>query len=169
MATKRAEKVIEITPDLGLPEKSQENIANILKIGLADETVLYQKLRNYHWNVSGHHFFELHKAFEDQYNEIADVIDEVAERIRQYGVYAPGTMQEFKQLTRLSEQPGVYPDARTMVANLVADHETMIRNLREDIESIDDNDDDVGAEDLLTGILQQHQKMAWMLRMYLEE
>jgi starvation-inducible DNA-binding protein len=165
---KQSKKITPITPDLGLPEKSQENVANILKVVLADESVLYQKLRNYHWNVTGHHFFALHAAFEDEYTAVADVIDEVAERIRQYGVYAPGTMQEFKEHTRLSEQPGVHPDPRTMVANLVADHETMIRNLREDIELIDDNDDDVGAEDLLTGILQQHQKMAWMLRMYLE-
>jgi len=169
MTDKQAEAVDHITPELGLPEESQENVASILKVVLADEEMLYQKLRNYHWNVSGHHFFALHKAFEDQYNELADVIDEVAERIRQYGVFAPGTMQEFREMARLSEQPGVYPDARTMVANLVADHEAVIRNLREDIESIDDNDDDVGAEDLLTGILQQHQKMAWMLRTYLEE
>jgi starvation-inducible DNA-binding protein len=161
-------KVVEIKPDLGLSENQQQNVANILKVVLADESILYQKLRNYHWNVTGVHFFALHAAFEEQYTEIADVIDEVAERIRQFGVFSPGTMEEFKQLTRLSEQPGLYPDARTMVSELCADHEAMIRHLREDIELIDDKDDEVGAEDLLTGILQQHQKMAWMLRMVLQ-
>jgi starvation-inducible DNA-binding protein len=180
MATKRtngAQKVqakatvtrtAEITPDLGLPENQQQDVASLLKVVLADESILYQKLRNYHWNVRGRHFFELHIALENDYNAIADVIDEVAERIRQFGVFSPGTLKEFLELTRLSEQPGVYPDAHTMVANLVADHEATIRNLRNDIEKIDDENDEVGTEDLLTGILQQHQKMAWMLRMYLE-
>ncbi len=161
-------KVIERTPDLGISQNQQQDVATILKIVLADEALIYQKLRNYHWNVTGPHFFELHSALEEQYDEIADVVDEVAERIRQFGVFAPGTLEEFKQITRMSEEPGVYPDARTMVANLVADHESVVRNLRGDIEMIDKKDDEVGAVDLLTGILQQHQKMAWMLRMYLE-
>lgn len=161
-------KVAEIKPDLGIAKNQQQDVTNILKIVLADETLLYQKLRNFHWNVTGASFFSLHAAFEKQYNEIADVIDEVAERIRQFGVFTPGTMEELRQITRLSEQPGVYPDARTMVANLVADHESVVRNLRGDIEMIDETADEVGAEDLLTGILQQHQKMAWMLRMVLE-
>ena len=161
-------KTIEKTPDLGISKNQQQDVATILKIILADEAIVYQRLRNYHWNVTGPHFFELHIALEKQYDEIAEVVDEVAERIRQFGVFAPGTLEEFKQITRMNEEPGVYPDARTMVANLVADHESVIRNLRGDIEMIDKKDDEVGAVDLLTGILQQHQKMAWMLRMYLE-
>lgn len=161
-------KAADIKPDLGVSKNQQQDVTNILKIVLADETLLYQKLRNYHWNVTGPQFFSLHSAFENQYNEVADVIDEVAERIRQFGVFAPGTMEELRQITRLSEQPGIVPDAHTMVANLVADHESMIRNLRGDIEMIDEKDDEVGAEDLLTGILQQHQKMTWMLRATLE-
>jgi len=161
-------KVAELKPDLGIAKNQQQDVTNILKIVLADETLLYQKLRNYHWNVTGASFFALHAAFEKQYDEIADVIDEVAERIRQFGVFAPGTMEELRRITRLSEQPGAYPDARTMVANLVADHESVVRNLRGDIEMINETADEVGAEDLLTGILQQHQKMAWMLRMVLE-
>ena len=161
-------KVIEKTPDLGISKNQRQDVATILKIILADESLVYQRLRNYHWNVTGPHFFELHIALEKQYDEIAEVVDEVAERIRQFGVFAPGTLEEFKQITRMNEEPGVYPDARTMVANLVADHEAVIRNLRGDIEMIDKQDDEVGVVDLLTGILQQHQKMAWMLRMYLE-
>jgi starvation-inducible DNA-binding protein len=161
-------KTMEMKPDLGVSKNQQQDVTNILKIVLADESILYQKLRNYHWNVTGPMFLSLHKAFENQYNEIADVVDEVAERIRQFGVFAPGTLEEFKQITRLSEQPGVVPDAKAMVANLVVDHEAIIRNLRGDIEMIDKKDDEVGAADLLTGILQQHQKMAWMLRMVVE-
>jgi len=168
MAKTNGVKTMELKPNLGVSKNQQQDVTSILKIVLADEAILYQKLRNYHWNVTGPQFFSLHKAFEDQYKEIADVVDEVAERIRQFGVFAPGTLEEFKQITRLGEQPGVVPDARTMVANLVADHESVIRNLRGDIEMIDKKDDEVGAADLLIGILQQHQKMAWMLRMVLE-
>ena len=168
MAKTNGAKTQELIPDLGLSKNQRQDVASILKLVLADEAVMYQKLRNYHWNVTGRHFFALHIALEKQYEEIAEVVDEVAERIRQYGVFALGTLEEFTQITRMSEQPGVYPDAHTMIANLVADHESVIRNLRGDIEMIDKKDDDVGAVDLLTSILQQHQKMAWMLRMYLE-
>ncbi len=170
-ATKKSStvnKVNGIKPDLGLNDSAQQIVVDILKVLLADESLLYIKLRNYHWNVTGTEFFPLHAAFEEQYEKLADVIDDVAERIRQYGVMTPGTMDEFIKSSRLNEQPGVYPNARTMVANLLADHESIIRYLREDIEKIDDDADDVGAEDLLTAILQDHQKMAWMLRAYLE-
>src|SRR5215213_5350224 len=97
-------KAADLKPDLGVSKNQQQDVTNILKIVLADETLLYQKLRNYHWNVTGSQFFSLHAAFENQYNEVADVIDEVAERIRQFGVFAPGTMEELRQITRLSEQ-----------------------------------------------------------------
>ncbi len=156
------------TLNLGIDPEKLPGMLNILSKLLADEMVLYAKLRNYHWNVTGPHFHSLHEMFEDQYTQIAEVVDEVAERIRQYGANAPGTLAEFIQLTRLSEHPGTYPNAKTMVGNAVADHESLIRFLRADIEEIDDEADDVGAEDLLTGLLQQHQKMAWMLRTYLE-
>lgn len=163
-----ASKADGIKPDLGLNEDAQQIVGGILKTLLADESVLYTKLRNYHWNVTGPEFFALHAAFEEQYEKLADVIDDVAEHIRQYGMTTPGTMEEFLKLSRLTEQPGVYPSARTMVANLLADHESVIRYIREDIEKIDDDADDVNSEDLLTGILEYHQKIAWMLRAYLE-
>src|SRR6185369_7486783 len=106
-------KISEKTPDLGISKNQQQDVATILKIVLADEALVYQRLRNYHWNMIGPHFFELHIALEKQYEEIAEVVDEVAERIRQFGVFAPGTLEEFKQITRMNEEPGVYPDART--------------------------------------------------------
>ncbi|HEX2906956.1 MAG TPA: DNA starvation/stationary phase protection protein [Phototrophicaceae bacterium] len=154
--------------ELGLDEKSVADVVSILRVLLADEFVLYTKLRNYHWNVTGPNFRELHLLFEEQYDELAEIIDETAERIRQYGETAPGTLEEFKELTRLTEEPGVSPGWQTMVGNACADHEALVRFLREDIERIDDEADDVGVEDLLTGYLQQHQKMAWLLRAHLE-
>lgn len=145
-------------------ENDGQGVAQILCTVLADEVLLYTKLRKFHWNVTGEAFFALHEAFEKQYEEVAVIIDEVAERIRVYGAVAPGTLQEFQGMTRLEETPGVNPDARGMVSELVADYEMLIEYLNEDIEEIDDEFDDVGAEDLLTGILRQHQKQLWMLR-----
>lgn len=157
------------TVDLGISAEANEIVVNILRPLVADEMILYTKLRNYHWNVTGPEFKSLHALFEEQYEEVADIIDQLAERIRQHGEKTPGTLAEFKEMARLSEEPGVYPAAMTMVANLEADHEALVRQLRADIETIDDEADEVGAEDLLTGMLQQHQKMAWMLRAHLEK
>lgn len=158
----------ELTPNLGLEDGAQEAITNVLTTVLADEFILYTKLRNYHWNVVGPQFHSLHEMFEEQYQKIEPIIDSVAERIRTYGVNAIGTITEMSTHARLQEEPGVYPPARQMIMNLVADHEAMVRNLREDIDKADDLDDD-GAEDFLTGLLQEHQTMAWMLRSLIGE
>lgn len=166
MPKTHAEKTVEI--DHELTEKQPNSVVKSLKVLLADESVLYTRLRNYHWNVTGVDFYALHAAFEDQLDDIAVVIDDIAERIRQLGVHAPGTMDEFIRKARLEEDPRVYPDARTMVANLVADHESVVLFLRNDIKQMTHESGDVGVIDLLTTILQQHQKMAWMLWMYLE-
>lgn len=155
-------------PDLGISAEASAGVVNILTTVLADEFTLYTKLRKYHWNVTGPEFFQLHEVFEVQYTALAEVIDDLAERIRSHGAPAIGTLAEFAQHARLSEQPGVVPEARQMVADIVADHEAMVRNLRSDIDTIDDEYDEVGAEDLLTGFLQVHQKMGWLLRSMLE-
>ena len=130
---------------------------------LADEYVLYTKTRNYHWNVTGPHFNDLHKLFEAQYDALAEVVDEVAERIRALGASTPATLAEFAKQTRLREHPGEYPDARTMLANLLADHETLARTLRADVETTA-GAGDMGTSDFLTGLLEKHEKTAWMLR-----
>ena len=153
---------------IGISEQDKGAVIGILTKALADEHVLYTKTRNYHWNVVGPHFNDLHKFFEGQYDQTAQDIDEIAERIRALGDKTVSTMTEFLQHTRLEEQPGKYPDAKSMVANLVADHETIIRNLREDIKTSSQHND-VGTEDFLTGMLEKHEKTAWMLRSILEE
>jgi starvation-inducible DNA-binding protein len=131
---------------------------------LADEFLLYTKLRKYHWNVTGAQFLELHESFEEQYDALEAVIDSSAERIRQYGAMSIGTLAEFQKHARLSEQPGVNPDARQMVEDIMNDHEAMVRYLRADIEQIDDDYDDLSAEDYLTGVLHLHEKYGWMMR-----
>jgi starvation-inducible DNA-binding protein len=156
-----------IHPSLGLSEAQREGIADLLQIVLADEMTLYVKLRKYHWNVIGPQFQSLHELFEEQYEALAETIDEVAERSRSYGAYAIGTMDEFAKHARLSEQPGNHPDARQMVKNLAEDHEAMVRHLRMDANRASEEFKDIGGEDFLTALLQDHQEMAWMLRTFL--
>ena len=164
--TKSTPKTLK--PDLGLSDASREGVAELLQVVLADEYMLYTKLHNYHWNVTGPQFRSLHKLFEEQYDAIHGHIDEIAERIRTYGEFAVGTMSELAGRSRLSEQPGVYPNGHDMVLELVADHEAMVRNLRGDLEKADEKYGDVAAEDFLTGLLQAHQEMAWFLRSMVE-
>ena len=100
----------------GLSDDQRAGVVELLKAALADQHVLFMRMRNYHWNVTGPQFQQLHELIEAQYDQIADAIDETAERIRQYGEFAPGTLQEMLDLTRMSEEPGVVPSAREMVA-----------------------------------------------------
>jgi starvation-inducible DNA-binding protein len=105
---------------------------------------------------------------EEFYQKLAPLADDVAERVRMMGGRAIGTMAEFTQHMRLSEQPGAAPEARQMVENLLADHEQIIRDLRQDIEVCADELNDQGTADFLTGLMEQHEKMAWMHRAFLE-
>lgn len=155
--------------EIGLSAANTQGVCAILSRLLADEHVLYVRLRNYHWNVVGMSFGPLHALFQDQYEALADDIDEVAERIRMVGGTAPGTMAEFLQHATLAEQPGVLPDERGMVAQLVADHEAIIRSLRRDLRACDEQYDDMGTSDFLTGLMEKHEKQAWLLRAHIEE
>lgn len=158
-----------MTPHIGINDSDRKAVAQILAAVLADEHVLYVKTRNYHWNVVGPQFNDLHKFLEGQYDILEDSIDEVAERIRTLGSKSPGTLTEFVKLARLKEEPGKLPNARSMIGNLLADHETMIRQLRTDVEACGNKLGDAGTSDFLTGLMEQHEKMAWMLRAFLEE
>lgn len=157
------------TVNIGISEEHRQGVVNILTRVLADEHVLYIKTRKYHWNVVGPMFHSLHELFEEQYGELADNIDDIAERIRALGAPAVGTLEEFQRYTTLSEEPESYPDATAMLANLVADHETVIRNLRADQEACEKQYNDMGTNDFLIGLMQEHEEMAWMLRSFLHE
>ncbi|MGB1286838.1 MAG: ferritin-like domain-containing protein, partial [Aggregatilineales bacterium] len=121
-------------PKIGLDSEAQIGIVSILTPLLADEVLFYTLLRKYHWNVTGPQFYSLHAAFEEQYTVMADLIDEIAERIRQYGAMSIGTLTEFSERSRFEEQPGVNPNARQMVIDIMERHEELIRYLREDID-----------------------------------
>lgn len=154
-------------PQTGLSDKAREALGKVLNDLLADAHVLYVKTRNYHWNVTGPHFHELHKVFEAQYDALAEEIDEIAERGRALGVKAEATLADFLKRARLKEAPGSFPDAKAMLASLLSDHEAFARQLRGDIEAAEKHEDPATA-DFLTGLVEAHEKTAWMLRATLE-
>lgn len=151
--------------NIGITEKNRQAVAASLNQILADEHILYNKTRSYHWNVEGSSFMELHKLYEEQYTALAEIIDEIAERIRTIGHYAEGRLVELLKLATLKE-PEVPTGFKQQIPNLDADHEKIIINLRKQITEFDEKYKDIGSSDFLTGLLKQHEKMAWMLRSY---
>ncbi len=153
--------------DIGIKEADRKEIAQGLSHLLADTYTLYLKTHNFHWNVTGPMFQTLHLMFETQYNELALAVDLIAERIRTLGVPAPGTYQEFAQLTSIKEAKGV-PTAREMIAQLVEGQEAVIRTARNVFPAAEKANDQPTA-DLLTQRMQVHEKTAWMLRSLLQD
>jgi starvation-inducible DNA-binding protein len=156
-----------MTPKIGITEIHLQKSISLLAVIISDEMTLYIKTRKFHWNVAGESFMELHKLFESQYTEIEIVIDEVAERISKLGGKTIGTMNEFTLLSRIVEHPNKYPVQKAMISELLSDHETLIAELRKDIDVCSFENHDAGTADLLTKILQQHESIAWILRRYL--
>lgn len=153
----------------GLSEEQRAGVIDILQGILADENLLYVKTRNYHWNITGPRFHTLHEFLEEQYEELAKKADEVAERVRQMGGFAAGTMTEYLKAGHVKEEPGNRPTADDMIGDLVNDHETVIRELRKGLEDCDEKFGDAGTNDFLTGLMEDHEEMAWMLRAHRED
>ena len=156
----------EVGIDIGIGSKDREKIASGLAKVLADTYSLYLKTHNFHWNVEGPMFNTLHLMFMEQYTELWNALDAVAERIRSLGYPAPGTYGEFARLTSIEETAGV-PEALEMVRLLVAGHEAVARTARATFPAAEKGGDESTA-DLLTQRLQVHEKTAWMLRSLLK-
>ena len=155
--------------DIGIEEKNRQEVVKLLQPVVANLSVIYNKTRNYHWNLTGPRFHPLHLFLEEQYKALGKAADAVAERIRSIGGFSIGTLQEFVAMSVLKEEPGVRPPADLMIANLLSDHETIIKGLREDIDKCDDDLHDTGTADFLTGLMETHEQFAWMLRAHLED
>ena len=153
--------------DIGIGEEERRGIADGLSRLLADSYTLYLKTHNFHWNVTGPMFSTLHTLFEQQYTELATAVDEIAERIRALGFPAPGSYQQYGELSSIEEETGV-PDAREMLRQLLVGQETVVRTARQVFPVADECSDEPTA-DLLTQRMQLHEKNAWMLRSLLEE
>jgi starvation-inducible DNA-binding protein len=148
--------------DIGIDAKDRAAIAAGLSRLLADTFTLYLKTHNFHWNVTGPQFNTLHQMFMQEYTELWQALDEIAERIRALDVPAPGSQAAFAELTSIAEETGV-PRAEDMLKQLVTGHEAVARTARAVFVSADAANDQPTA-DLLTQRLQVHEKTAWMLR-----
>ena len=153
-----------IQPNIGLGSDARDPVVEILHKTLADEAVLTLKTRNAHWNMTGPGFFELHKLFAAQYEQLNRSCNEIAERARMLGSVTLGSFDEFLTHTRLEEQPGNVPD----VLHLLADHETVIRFLREDARKCTEEYEDEGTFNMLVEKIRLHEQMAWILRSIIE-
>ena len=153
--------------NIGITDKNSQLVVDQLARILADEYVLYTKTRNAHWNVEGDDFYEKHKFFEMQYMQLEEFIDKIAERIRTLGYYTPATLAAFLNLTQLTEFSRENNDSKGFVKELLMDHESIIFKLRENIISFATEYHDLGSSDFITGIMEEHEKMAWLLRSHL--
>ncbi len=152
--------------DIGITVKQREEIAKALGVLLADSYMLYLKTHNYHWNVTGMNFNSLHAMFEEQYTELAEAIDTIAEQIRSIGHFAPGSFKEFSKLTTVTEEDGL-PDDKTMVKRLQEANEAVIHTARKALPACEEAGDEASL-DLVTERIRTHSKVAWMLRSHLE-
>lgn len=152
---------------IGIKQEYLAKVAQSLSKILADEFVLYTKTRKAHWNVEGPDFHNMHVFFEGQYGQLEGIVDDVAERIRTLGHYAPATLKEYLELTHLSEKSEHKNNSLGFIKELLEDHESILIHLRENIDNYADGLRDAGTSDYITGLMETHEKMAWMLRAHL--
>lgn len=150
----------------GLEPHAYEQIAQLLGGALADNYVLLVKTQNFHWNVTGMHFLQLHQLFKQHYDQLAAAADELAEQMRKLGHLAPGSMKQFLKLATLKEAEGSPRSEKEMLQMLLADHEACCQSLRQHIEAVEELGDAATA-DMLTELLQGHMDMAWQIRAHL--
>lgn len=153
--------------DIGIPDDSRKSISDGLSKVLADSYTLYLKTHNFHWNVTGPMFQTLHTMFETQYMDLREAVDELAERIRALGYFAPGSYKQYAELTRISEETG-NPNAKEMIRQLTQANETVAKTCREVFPAAEKGNDEA-TMDMLTQRIQYHEKTAWMLRSLLQE
>lgn len=153
--------------NIGIKQENISKIVEILTKVLADEFILYTKTKRAHWNVEGPDFYNKHIFFEQQYDAIDEIVDTVAERIRSLGHYTPATLKDFLSLTHLTEELQEKNDSNGFIKELLLDHESIIIYLRENINLIANELQDAGTSDFITGLVENHEKMAWMLRAHL--
>src|SRR6202012_3222970 len=145
---------------IGISEANRKAVSDQLVKLLADEFVLYTKTRNAHWNVTGPDFHSMHLFFESQYEQLDEAMDSVAERIRTIGHYAPATLTSFLQLTHLTEKTHDKNDSMSFIKELVEDHESIIEFIRGNIDPFASKYHDYGTSDFITGLMEDHEKMA---------
>ncbi|MFP4314137.1 MAG: Dps family protein [Alphaproteobacteria bacterium] len=140
---------------------SSSKLTEALTKALADSFVLYMKTHSFHWNVKGPNFKALHDLFEEQYTEIWEATDEIAERIRAIGSYAPNNYEEMAKIATL-KPAGQTPDADGMVQILAEDNRAIVKTLINGLKAAEEQDDEASV-DLMVERIRAHEKAAWML------
>lgn len=154
--------------EIGITDKSRATISDGLNRVLADTFTLYLNTHNFHWNVTGPLFNSLHAMFMEQYTEMWNATDVIAERVRALGFRAVGSYADYSRLSRVKDAPTEPIKALDMVRVLVVGHQTLCVTLREVLKTADAAGDDPTV-DMLTQRLTTHEQYAWMLRTLLEE
>ena len=157
-------QILIYQPNIGLTSDVRQPVEKILNTILASEAVLSQKTRRAHWNSTGSGFLELYIFLETQYKQLSEIVDKIAERTRILGGIALGSFEEFLEEAQIENRPAQIPE----ILHLLADHESLTRSLREDIRKCSEEYEDEGTAELLVGVMSLHEKMAWMLRTYIE-
>lgn len=154
--------------NIGLSEEQRAGVCELLNRDLADAYLVLIKTKKFHWDVVGPQFRSLHQLWEEHYQALTTNIDALAERVRTLGNYPVGTAEDFLKYASIKEQSNNIPLATEMVSQLVDDHEQIIRNLRDHVDQCSEKFSDQGTADFLTGLMEQHEEMAWMLRSFIE-
>lgn len=154
--------------NIGLTDTQRQGVIDLLNCDLADSYLLLVKTKKYHWDVVGPQFMTLHKLWQEHYEALTINVDVIAERVRTLGGYPIGTMEGFLKICSLKEHAGKVPTATGMVSQLLNDHEQIVRNLRNHIDQCTEKFKDNGTADFLTGLMEQHEQISWMLRSFIE-
>ncbi len=150
---------------LGWSTEETEKIATVLNALLANYSVHYQKLRNFHWNVKGSDFFDLHERFEQQYNEARENIDEIAERIRVFGKTPLSTMKDYLENSEILESGSDVP-SDLMVREVLSDFRILLEYMFAVVEAAVEMGDS-GTEEMVKTFIQSIEKHHWMLTAFL--
>jgi starvation-inducible DNA-binding protein len=154
----------------GMSAANRKGVVDLLNLQVADHYIILTKTRFYHWNVEGPEFHDIHELLDEHYEILAAMVDELAEQCLKLGGQAAGTLEFFKKNTRLSEDPNeTIPDTRSMLQNLLDDHESIMEHLYKDIKTTDEKYEDAVTSNLLQDFSAKHHKMAWMLRMMVQK
>lgn len=154
--------------NIGLTDEQRANVIDLLNRNLSDVYLLLIKTRKYHWDVVGPQFRTMHELWQEQYEMLSDHVDDIAERARSLGGYPLGTAEGFLRYASIKEHPNDLPSVTEMVTRLYTDYEQIIRNMREHINQCSEQYGDEGTADFLTGLMEEYEEAAWMLRAFIE-
>lgn len=154
---------------LETPEKTIEEIVIALNTLLADEYVLYTKIRNVYWNYSSPNYYEMHKFLKIQYEILDEMVTQIVDRVHSLGYFSLGSLRDFLSVSRLIDGNDNFDHSTLITQTLITDHETIIEIIRKDIIPLTKKFNDLISTDLITGVMEQHEKMAWMLKSFLSE